>query len=240
MRVIALPDCHFPYHHRRALALAIAIIKQTQPTHIIQMGDLYENKNFSRFPSKQGMRAEKELESGRYFAEKMWKDIKEVAPNAECIQILGNHCIMAIKRCQEKLPAAQSLVERSVMELFKFEGVTFHSDPRQAIWIEDVRFIHGYKKFGEHAKHSGHKTVCGHSHKGAVSYFQQEMPDGGKRSIWELNTGWLGDEDKFVDVFNYTPNKISPYTLGIGMIDSYGPRFISIDSLLLEEHQNIE
>lgn len=229
MRVIALGDIHFPYHHRKALSLSINIIKNAQPTHVIQMGDLYEQKPFSRFPGRNTMQAEQELDSARHFATKMWAEIHNAAPNAKLIQILGNHDLMALKRCQEKLPAAQSLVERSIFELYQFENVEFWNDPRAAYWIGNVRYIHGHKKFGDHAKHSGHHTVCGHSHKGGVLYYQQELPNGGKRLISELNCGWLGDEQKYQEIFGYTENKISQYTLGLGMIDDFGPRFVSLD-----------
>lgn len=235
MRVIVLGDIHFPYHHRKALAIAISMIKKTQPSHVIQMGDLFEQKNFSRFPGRNGMQAEVELDSARYFAKKMWADIQTAAPNAKLIQILGNHDKMAFKRCQEKLPAAQTLVERSMLEFYVFEGVTLHSDERAAYWIDDVRFLHGYKKFGDHSKHSGHKTVCGHSHKGAVAFFQFELPDSSKRMIWECNAGWLGDEETYQDVFGYKPERVSGNTLGISMIDDFGPRFIPFDASLLSK-----
>ncbi len=209
---------------------ALSIIQKIQPTHVIQMGDLLEQRPFSRFAGRNGVQAEKELESGNYFSKKMWADIREISPQSECIQLIGNHDLMALRRAQERLPAAQTLVERSIMELYRFDGVHTHSDHRAPFWVKDVRFIHGYKKFGDHAKTSGHKTVCGHSHKGGVLYMPYENPDSSKRMIWELNAGWLGDEFKFNEVFGYTPERMSGYTLGIGHVDDYGPRFIPIDS----------
>lgn len=234
--IFVLGDTHFPFHHRQALQSAIDYIAQNAkhclsnniPMWCVQMGDLFDQYGFSRFPKKNIIHPEKELRQAAYHAEQMWIEIRKISPRILCYQLLGNHCVRAVKRCQEVLPAAQELVKKHMMELYTFDGVRTLDDPRHALWIRDIKFIHGYKKHGDHMKVSHCKTVVGHTHKPGIVIQNDETRGGKKTIIWELNVGWLGNEEKFQDVFGYTPERMTGWTTGIGVIDSYGPRFIAL------------
>ncbi len=47
--VLILGDTHLPYATIDGLVRAIAYAEQAQPTHIVQIGDLYDHHAFSRF-----------------------------------------------------------------------------------------------------------------------------------------------------------------------------------------------
>lgn len=232
--ILALGDLHYPFHNRQALSDALDILSQEtrrclsqkEKIYVVQIGDLFDQYGFTKFPKKNLIRPEKELEQARFHAERMWFNIKKISSKIECHQILGNHDLRAAKRCQEKLPEAQVLIKNSILELYRFEGVELHENPTLPLWINDIRFIHGYKKHGTHMTSSQHKTVVGHSHKGGIVYSNAELPGGRKRLIYELNCGWMGDENRFPDIFGYGAEKATGWTIGVGLIDSYGPRFI--------------
>lgn len=227
--IICIGDTHFPFHDRVALSMVMDFISdhKKEVTHVVQMGDLLDQYCFSKF-SKRYVSSDKEIKSGRHFAEKMWLTIQSIVPGAELTQITGNHDVRMFKRAQERLPEGQEIIKQYAHELYTFDNVNTLHDPREPLWIRDIRFLHGYKKHGTHMLHSHHKTVVGHLHVGGIVYRNIEKPNGDKEVIWELNAGFLGDEIKFQDVLGYTPEKMTGWTLGLGVIDKYGPRFINL------------
>lgn len=227
--IICIGDTHFPYHDRVALSMVMDFISdhKKEVTHVVQMGDLLDQYCFSKF-SKKFISSDKEIKSGRHFGEKMWNIIYGIVPNAALAQLTGNHDMRMFKRAQERLPEGQEIVQQYVHELYRFDNVKTIYDYREPLWIKDIRLLHGYKKHGTHMLHSHHKTVCGHLHTGGIIYKSTEKPGGEKETIWELNVGFLGDEIKFQDVLGYTPERMTGWTLGMGVIDQYGPRFVSL------------
>lgn len=222
MKIVVLGDIHFPFHNERALKKALALIKKEKPTHVVQIGDLYDQYAFSRFSRKNIMLPDEELGRARASACQMWSTIRKSVPGVRCYQILGNHDLRLIKRAQERLPEAQDLVTESVLELYRFEKVTTVEDDREELILSNILFHHGYRsKLGDHMKFNSQNTVVGHSHTGGVVF---EQRDG--RIIWELNAGYLADES--AEPLKYRPQRTSKWTLGIGIIDKHGPRFVPL------------
>lgn len=224
---MVLPDLHFPFQNVAACRQVSKRIEQIKYTHVIQVGDLLDQYSFTRFAKKNLYIPERELKDGRTAAEGMWKFIRSKQPQAQCVQLLGNHDVRAIKRAQERLPEAQDIVKDSLLELYEFEGVQLVRDPRCDFMIEDIMFLHGYKsKLGDHTKFSRTHTVHGHTHKGGVAF----VPMQGK-ILWELDAGYLADADK--EPMAYTEQKTSNWTLGFGEIEevcgTLVPRFIPIN-----------
>lgn len=194
------------------------------------MGDLMDMYCFSKFAKKLGYSSDKEIRSARYFAEKMWADINKHCPKAEKHQLMGNHCVRMIKRAQENLPEAQDIVSQYLTELYTFPDVKTHFDYRDPLWIKDIKFLHGYRKHGTHMTVSHSKTVVGHTHKAGIVYLNAELPNGKKKLIWEANSGFLADENKFQDILGYTQEKMTGWTLGwLIIIDYKMPCFVSCD-----------
>lgn len=196
-------------------------------THVVQLGDLMDQYAFSHF-AKKYISSDKEIKSARFHAEKMWSIIYSLVPKADLTQLTGNHDLRMFKRTQERLPEGQEIIQQYVHELYKFDNVKTIYDYREPLWIEDIRFLHGYKKHGTHMLHSMHKTVVGHLHTAGIVYANVELPGGEKRLIWEANAGYLGDEIKFVDQLGYTAERLTKWTVGFLSIDKFGPKFISL------------
>ncbi len=221
MKTLILGDIHFPYHNKKALKEALYAVKHEKPTHVVQIGDLYDQYGFSRFTRKNLELPEEELRQARSLAKELWMGIRARA--AKCYQLLGNHDIRLIKRAQERLPEAQDLVKKSILELYRFKGVTTIEDDRSVLKIGNIAFHHGYlSKLGDHMRYLGQRTVVGHSHVGGVVFEQRD-----KEILWELNAGFLADETS--EPLRYRPTKTSKWTLGFGLITDGKPQFIPLE-----------
>lgn len=224
-KILILGDIHFPFHHKKALKEALYAVKHEKPTHVVQIGDLYDQYSFSRFTRKNLTLPDEELKEARLLAIDMWSSCSHVKKR---YQLLGNHDIRLIKRAQERLPEAQELVKNSVMELYRFKGVQTIEDDRDLLKIGDVAFHHGFlSTIGHHTRYFGRNIVVGHSHVGGTVF---EQRDG--RIIWELNSGFLADQDS--EPLRYSPTKIKKWTLGFGLVTERGsvscPQFIPLES----------
>lgn len=217
-KIIVLGDIHFPYHNAKALKEVLYAIKTEKPTHVVQIGDLYDQYSFSRFTRKNIDLPQQELSKGRKYALDLWQRIKDLSPSSKKFQILGNHDLRLIKRAQEKLPEAQELVTSSILELYKFPGVKTIEDDRSILQIEDVSFHHGYlSKLGDHMRYQNRNMVVGHSHVGGVVFEQRN-----NKILFELNAGYLADETS--EPLRYRPTNTSRWTLGFGLITHHNKK----------------
>ncbi len=217
MRVLAIGDTHFPFEHRKALEWAYRLADKFKPTHVVQLGDLYDQFAFSRYPKVLRMGPAEELAAGRESASKMWAHFKGL----HCYQLRGNHDDRAFKKALSGAPEVAALVDESLVGYYSFPGVTTVLDGREELILGGIAFQHGHRsKLGDHARYNRARTVVGHSHCGGVSYF----PDS-SGILWELNAGFLGDISS--PAFGYHAQKrFHTTTLGVGVIDELGPRFV--------------
>lgn len=185
------------------------------------MGDLYDQFSFSKFAKTHDLMTPKEeILEGRAGAENMWAHIKKIAPNAERIQLRGNHDVRIQKRVLEVLPEIEFLITPSVEELFKFKGVQTVIDTRAEFEIDGVIYTHGhYMKNGDHAKYYNKPVVHGHRHRGEAWFHDMDFG-----MLWELDCGYCSDQSQVP--MRYTATKTTHWTLGVGEIDRWGPRFI--------------
>lgn len=215
---MVIGDTHFPFASSKISRL-YDVARDLKPTHMIQVGDLYDMFSFSKYPRTQNiMTPHQELEKGQRMAIKMWSTLLKTAPDAKCYQLLGNHDSRVMKRVIESVPEAETLIDFS--SLFRFEGVTTMKSDREELIIDDILFMHGFRGHGDHMKHNNMTTVCGHSHHGGVIFARL-----GKKIIFELNAGFLAEENSRALSYGQQ-KKISRWTLGCGFIDEWGPRFI--------------
>jgi predicted phosphodiesterase len=221
---LVIGDCHFPFASQRVLDAIFEFALKSQPQRIVQIGDLYDLYSFSKFPKSANVYIPKEEQSlGRKHAEGMWAELRKVAPQAECVQIKGNHDLRPMKQTLAHLPALEHVVARYLDELMTFPGVQLISDERQEhVGADGVAFIHGYKSgLGPHRDFMLSNVACGHSHLGGVTYRRIRG-----QTLWELNAGFVGDPE--AKAFNYTPQKTVNWTPGFGYIHPFGPQFIPV------------
>lgn len=222
-KILVIGDIHFPYHNKQALSKVYAAIKKEQPTHVVQIGDLFDQYTFSRYTKKAGqLPPEKELYLSRKLGLEFWNKVQSLAPKAKCFQLLGNHDIRLSKKVADKLPEVTTIIDQYVKELYTFPGVKTMNSSREELYIGDIMFIHGYlSKLGDHSKKNISKVVVGHSHVGGAVFYQYK-----NKTLWELNAGYLAD-DRQVPL-QYGEQQRKSWTLGYGLIDQFGPRFIPL------------
>lgn len=219
--VLAIPDLHLPFHSRAALSQLLDLCAEIQPDVVVQLGDFYDLFAFSKYPrSANLMTPNDELDQGRAYGEWLWQEIRRLAPSATCYVLAGNHDARAHKRALEHFQAAERFVDDGVRELMTFPGVTLVPVTRERLEVDGIVYQHGHLRMGNHAQANRQHTVTGHLHRGGVVHVQ----DG---RAWELNCGWLGSVD--FEVFSYVgQRRAHGTTLGCGVVDSLGPRFIPL------------
>ncbi len=222
IKVVFIPDTHFPFEDKKAIRKVIKLIKNEKPTHIIQAGDLLDLYSFSRYEKSANFTNPKaELAIALKRAKQFWIDVKKASPRAKCYQLIGNHEDRLGKYISRNAPELEGLVT-SIKDLLKFPGVTTIQSSKDHLQIGDVVYTHGhYTKLGDHAKYYRQSCVHGHSHKIGIWY--EQTIDG---LIWEMDCGFLADEKSLP--LQYTQTKFSKWTKAIGIIENGQPRLVMI------------
>lgn len=221
--ILVIGDCHFPFVNKDALKQVYEFAAETQPAHIVQMGDLYDLYAHSRFPrSLNTYSPDKEIELARFGAQEMWDTLAKVSPRSKRHLLTGNHDIRPLKKILMAAPELESIVRRGIEPYFQFENVATVTDPRTEYDIQGIKFLHGYlTQAGAHRDFLQANTVSAHTHRGSVTYRPLA-----NRILWELNAGFVGDET--AKALSYTAQRTTGWTVGFGYIDRHGPRFISL------------
>lgn len=226
-------DLHFPFVSKDKLNRALDLLDNLRPTHVVQIGDLMDLFAFSHFPRSRNIYTPyDETMLAREMACQFWDEVERRSPGCKKFQILGNHDARPFKRVMEGTPDAEGFF--AFQTLFEFEGVTTLMDTREELCLESERlgriwFLHGYLgKLGAHRDFMLDNVVTGHSHTGGVVYrgmstYSDKTPTAVR---WELNAGLLGDPE--AKALSYTPQRITKWTHGLGVIDELGPRFIPL------------
>ncbi len=217
-----LGDVHFPYQSVEAVDWAVGMARLFKPDKICQVGDLYDQFSFSRYPKLLKRSPDEELTEARQGAVAMWAALRRARPKAQCYQLTGNHDSRILKKAIADVPELAPLVGRSLRELFTFPGVKSTHSEQQELILDGISFQHGHlSKLGDHARYNQSSTVCGHSHTGGVVFLRNRCG-----VYWELNAGFLGDVHS--EAFSYHAQRVMHRcTLGVGYIDDFGPRFVS-------------
>lgn len=218
---LVIGDTHFPFVNQGALSKLYEFCDRMKPKRIIQVGDLFDSFSNGKFPRSRNIyNPHQEIELAYEMAKTMWAMVKKLSPGAECYQILGNHDVRPIKRIIEAYPEGEIFF--SIDKFYQFDGVTTVMDTREVLDLGHFVAIHGHKtKLGDHRDELHRNVVCGHSHRGGVSYRVI-----GNKTMWEMNAGYLGNAES--KALSYTSLKVTNWTLGFGWIDCDGPRFIAL------------
>lgn len=222
-KTLCIGDTHFPFVSQRVLDFIYEWAEKNKPRRIVQIGDLYDMYCASKFPRSQNVYSPEEEETlARHGAETMWSTLRRICPEAECVQLKGNHDIRPLKRTLESAPSLEHVIAKHLDHLMTFDGVKLIVDPRQEYIVDGIQFIHGYRsKLGDHRDYTLMHTVCGHSHVGGVTFKRLRG-----QTLWELNCGYAGDPES--KALGYTPQRLTHWTHGLGAIDELGPRFVSL------------
>jgi predicted MPP superfamily phosphohydrolase len=221
-RVLAIPDCHYPFHNQDSLSLVYALIEKLHPTVVIQLGDLYDMYSFSKYPRSQDiMTPAEEIAEGRLAAEAMWRNvIKSASKTTRMIQLFGNHDVRPKKRIEEKYPEIASLIDLN--HLWQFHNVETINEDRAKFEIDGVIYTHGFRsKLGDHMKFLGKSVVRGHSHRAGVVWLNQW-----DKLLFEMECGFIADDK--AEPLKYTHTQQMQWIQACGFISDYGPQIVPL------------
>jgi len=220
MRILVIGDTHFPFACKKTLSFIYKSIVKLEPTHIVQVGDLYDFFSWSRFPKSVNLfTPREELNAAIKQAGIFWERIAELAPTAKLHQLKGNHDERIIKRLLDVAPEFEDFIDLSM--LWDFPGVKVQPDERTELVVNGIVFIHGYlSQIGQHALKILKPVACGHIHRGGVVFIRHV-----DRIFWELNAGTAADLTSKAMSYGKL-RQFNNMTNGFGWIDDYGPRFI--------------
>jgi predicted phosphodiesterase len=222
-RILCIGDAHFPFVNQRVIDEILKFAEIHQPEYIVQMGDLYDFLSHSKFPRSHNFYTpEQEEQLARDGAEKFFRDLRRVCPNAKIHLLVGNHDLRPLKRVLEVLPSVEHWAQKIFKDLMTFEGVITHLDHREELEIGDILFTHGFlHREGAHRDYYLQSVVIGHLHKLWAQYRRVRG-----QQIFEMCVGFIGDPES--KALTYTPSKKANYQLGFGWIDEFGCRVIHL------------
>lgn len=168
---MVIPDVHAPWCDWKAVESAHNWYKKHKPDLVVCLGDLTDQKIWSRWPkdvddyspSEEFLRAEVAL-----------KKIHKMFP--KMIILRGNHDTRILSQAIEAGIPKQMF--RDVDEVFSFPGWEWRT-PEDKLVIQTCRgpilFVHGDEQGGTVAQKSrilGHSIIQGHTHKTSITYTQ--------------------------------------------------------------------
>lgn len=228
LRVVIIPDAHAPFTQMSYVLYIKDFIKSFKPNFIVNIGDLYDQYNYSRYARSLNLKTPKQEDAeGRDMAAALWKMLRGAAPKAQCFQLKGNHCIRMKKRILDKAPMFEQAVDEYTEKMFSFDGVKTLEDDRSELVINNILFLHGYlSNLGDHLKQNRMSTVVGHTHRGGAFYLRHQ-----DETLFELNCGHIADDTKLP--FSYTAQRTTFWTAGFGCIEELkggivAPRFVPL------------
>ena len=209
MKVIALPDVHFPFQDKRAFALALKIIDWVKPDLTVILGDWCDAYSISRY-TKSPLRDNKlkhEVDAARAGI----KALRAISP--EIVFLQGNHELRLDKFIAERCPELFGLV--SMRELLGIESKEWH-EYQHVFRLGKMSYVHDLGYSGANAlartvAACGTNVTMGHLHSAGVHYAGTMD---GERHVGVLS-GWLGDR-KFIDYAS--PATTQNWQLGLTLV----------------------
>lgn len=219
-----ISDIHWPFANSRVVNRFLEFVGDTKPEWVILNGDAWDMYSLSKYPRSHNLFTPRDEENlSRQFNVEFWQAVRKASPRSKCRQMMGNHDIRAMKRVIEEFPEAEDWIKERLSRMFTFEGVETIFDPRQELFItEDVIVFHGYRtQLGSHRDYTLLNCINGHTHRGGAVFRRIRG-----QTLWELNSGVAGDPES--KGLSYTPQKITEWTPGFGVLDPLGPRFVPV------------
>lgn len=175
-KAIVLSDIHVPDHDQKALALAIAYMKDAKPDIIVLNGDIADFIAPSKYP--------KDPDLVETFADELsetvdlLRTIRKNHPSAAIYYTQGNHEHRVERYLYDKAPALCSLPELGVDRLLKMNEFDIQFvDGQDSIMVGSINIHHGSiirKHSGDsvqsHVLSEGISTLMGHVHRMGVYY----------------------------------------------------------------------
>lgn len=215
--VLVLPDCHVPFHDKRAFDLVLRVIEDTKPAQVVCLGDFADmlavsghNKDFGYTPDLDGELRE---------VKKAWKLVEAAQASRKLTLLEGNHENRLARYVSTRASAVESITP-SIPKLFGASKRTVFKPYQELYHIGHVVYVHDVGHAGKAATHqsvdaAGQCIVLGHTHRLSVAY---TGTTNGSRHFG-MSCGWLGDPKA---IKYMSPAKTREWQLGFGLVSYRG------------------
>lgn len=219
--IASISDIHWPFSSDSVIKRFVEYCGDVKPEVVVINGDAWDMYSHTKFPRTHNLFTPREEQNrSREANEVFWRTIQLTTPQSKCYQLLGNHDVRPMKRILEAYPEAEDWVAQMLKQLFTFEGVTTLYDSREELIFGSIAIHHGYRsKLGDHRDFLHMNSINGHTHMGGVVFRRIKGS-----TLWELNSGLAGNPE--AKGLTYTPQKITVWTPGFGVVNKNGPQFI--------------
>lgn len=212
-RILIVPDCHHPFHDKRAWAGLLAFSQAWQPHRVIILGDFVDfySVSFHLKDPKRRIRLKDELASGR----EALKDLANSSPNASRVFIEGNHEFRFSRYLHTYAAQLDGIV--SLESELGITDLSYQYVPYKTSYeYGGVRYTHDLGDVGKTAvakamEATGRSTVIGHVHR--MQMIVNGTVDG--HTHVGASFGWLGDIEH-VD-YTYRDRAAKDWHLGFGI-----------------------
>jgi hypothetical protein len=215
MIVLAIPDCHIPFHHKDTFKFLSAVKRKYKPNAVVNMGDLEDWHSISMHDhDPDGLSPGMELEALR----KGVKPLFKLFPKMKICT--SNHGSLPLRRAFKfGLPSELIKSYKDILEMPKGWEIADSWE------LDGVVYEHGEGATGQQAAIKSananmQSTVIGHVHAFAGIQYSANS----KHLIFGFNTGCLIDRHKYA--FAYGKKIKAKPILGCGIIREGVPTFI--------------
>ena len=169
---LVIPDTHVPFHDRKAWALCLKVIRETQPSRVVLLGDFADCLAVSHFPKSPSRAAGLGAEIASVNVE--LDALQEAAGKAEVIYLSGNHEWRLERYLVQKAPELFDIVEVSALMRVKQRGWKW-VPYKHHITIGKVAYAHDIGYSGKSAvvqslASFGGNIIFGHVHRSGIVY----------------------------------------------------------------------
>lgn len=211
MRILACPDVHYPFHDKRAVALALKVADAYKPDTIVILGDFVDNYAVSSHDKDAGREGKiaRELAGASVLVNEFRKRAKSF------YYLEGNHETRLQRYLNKRAPELHGLVNiRDLVGVLEHEWRPYG----QPLRLNKCHFVHDVGYCGQDAARKslnafGGNLVFGHSHRAEIVY------DGNLRGErhFAVSSGWLGNGSQI----DYAPQtRVRQWQHGVTLVNS--------------------
>lgn len=173
---IVIPDLHVPYHSKGVVEIAVQLIKDTKPDHIVLLGDCFDAEFLGRWTTstvEQGIY--RTLEEIEVFKREVYEPIRKAAKKAQIYWTGGNHDMQRLKDVIEEMPDRAKQLD--LQRMFPDVKMTEYNE-----WVKigKMYFTHGVYTNIHHSKKTADmwqsNVMYGHVHD-VQQYTKQTLVD---------------------------------------------------------------
>lgn len=183
MKILVIPDTHFPDTCWHRLAQVRDFARWYKPDRIVHLGDVIDAKAWGRWPKDPDDRAPADE----------WEAVVEAMDKFHTMfakypvdLLFGNHDIRPVIRALEVgLPKA---LVRSLDQIFQYDNFRWHPGPKPLV-IDNIVFAHGDEMGGTPAQKASRLGKCyvqGHTHRASLTFITTFQ-----HAIWAMEGGCI-------------------------------------------------